>query len=120
MLIKELSLRSGLSPHTIRFYERAGLIKGRRDEKVTSNNYYHYDEETVEKLEFINDAKSVGFTISEIGLLIDTWYNDKFNKKKKLSILETKLESLKQKEKEIKNMIRLIGKFKDDILNDRC
>jgi len=120
MLINELSKRTGLSSHTIRFYERAGLIKGKRDETVKSNNYFHYDEETIEKLEFINDAKSVGFTISEIGLIIDAWYHDKFTAKKKLSILDDKLLSLKQKEKEIRNMIRLINRFKDDILNDRC
>jgi MerR family Zn(II)-responsive transcriptional regulator of zntA len=120
MLINELSKMTGISVHTIRFYEKSGLIEGRRDETVKSNNYFHYDEETAEKLEFITDAKSVGFTIREIGQIIDAWYNNKFSKEEKLELLEQKLISLDQKLKEIKDMKKQISKFKEDVLNDRC
>ncbi len=51
---------------SIRFYEKSRLIEGKHDESVKSNNYFHYDDVTIEKLEFISDAKSVGFTIKEI------------------------------------------------------
>lgn len=120
MLINELSKKTGISSHTIRFYEKSGLIKGTRKEDVKSNNYFHYDDETVEKLEFINDAKSVGFTINEIGQIIDAWYNKKFSKKEKLSILDDKIISLESKLKEIKEMKKLISQFKEDILTGRC
>ena len=120
MLINELSKRTGLSAHTIRFYEKSGLIAGKQNETVKSNNYYHYDEVTVEKLEFIHDAKSVGFTIKEIGLMIDAWYNQKYSKAQKLEILDEKLISLDQKLKEIKEMKKQILHFKGDVLNDRC
>ena len=85
-----------------------------------SNNYFHYDEVTIEKLEFISDAKSVGFTIKEIGQIIDAWYNRKYTKKQKLEILDDKLISLEQKMKEIKEMKKQIFQFKDDVLNNRC
>ncbi|MFX5801684.1 MerR family transcriptional regulator, partial [Acinetobacter baumannii] len=75
--ISELSKQTGITAHTIRFYEKSGLIKGKRDEKVKTNNYFHYDEDTVEKLVLIRDAKSVGFTINEISQLIEAWYNNK-------------------------------------------
>lgn len=120
MLINEVSKKTGISVHTIRFYEKSGLIKGTRDEKNKSNNYFHYDEETIEKLEFINEAKSVGFSIREIAQIIDAWYTNKFTKKQKLSILEEKLLSIEQKLKEIKDMKKLISQFKTDITNDRC
>jgi MerR family copper efflux transcriptional regulator len=120
MLINELSKKTGISTHTIRFYEKSGLIEGKQDESVKSNNYYHYDDVTVEKLEFISDAKSVGFTIREIGQLIDAWYNNRFSKEEKLSILDEKLLSLEQKLTEIKEMNKQILQFKDDVLNDRC
>jgi MerR family Zn(II)-responsive transcriptional regulator of zntA len=120
MLINELSKMTGISVHTIRFYEKSGLIEGRRDETVKSNNYFHYDEETAEKLEFITDAKSVGFTIREIGQIIDAWYNNKFSKQEKLELLEQKLISLDQKLKEIKAMKKQISQFKEDVLNERC
>jgi MerR family Zn(II)-responsive transcriptional regulator of zntA len=120
MLINELSKKTGLSTHTIRFYEKSGLIEGKQNEAVKSNNYFHYDEVTVEKLEFISDAKSVGFTIREIGQMIDAWYNQNFTKAQKLEILDDKLISLEQKMKEIKEMKKQIIEFKDDVLNDRC
>ena len=120
MLINELSKKTGISIHTIRFYEKSGLIEGKQDESIKSNNYFHYDEVTIEKLEFISDAKSVGFTIKEIGQIIDAWYNKKYTKKQKLEILDDKLLSLKQKLKEIKEMKKQILQFKDDVVNDRC
>ena len=120
MLINEIAKIRGISPHTIRFYEKSGLIEGKRDDSIKSNNYFHYDEETIEKLEFISDAKSVGFTIREIGQIIDAWYKDKFTKEEKLNILEEKLLSLEQKLKEIKQMKNQIEEFKKDVLNDLC
>ena len=120
MLINEVSKITGLSTHTIRFYEKSGLIEGKRDDAVKSNNYFHYDDETIEKLEFITDAKSVGFTIREIGQIIDAWYSKKFTKNEKLTILEDKLLSLEQKLKEIKEMKKQLFQFKEDVANDRC
>ena len=120
MLINEIAKIIGISTHTIRFYEKSGLIEGKRDDSIKSNNYFHYDEETIEKLEFISDAKSVGFTIREIGQIIDAWYNNKYAKEEKLSILDEKLLSLEQKLKEIKEMKNQIEEFKKDVLNDKC
>ena len=120
MLINELSKKTGVSAHTIRFYEKSGLIEGKQDESVKSNNYLHYDDVTIEKLEFISEAKSVGFTIKEIGQIIDAWYNRKYTKTQKLEILDDKLISLEQKMKEIKAMKKQLLQFKDDVVNDRC
>jgi MerR family Zn(II)-responsive transcriptional regulator of zntA len=120
MLINELSKKTGISTHTIRFYEKSGLIEGKQDESIKSNNHFHYDEVTVEKLEFISDAKSVGFIIKEIGQIIDAWYNKKYTKKQKLEILDDKLISLEQKLNEIKEMKKQIFQFKDDVLNNNC
>ena len=120
MLINELSKRTGITAHTIRFYEKSGLIKGKRNESVTSNNYYHYDEDTVEKLELIRDAKSVGFTIHEISQLIDAWYNNKMTVTEKLSILDEKLLSIDERIKQLKGMKKLISHFKKDVLTDNC
>ncbi len=120
MLINELSKRTGISAHTIRFYEKSGLIKGNRDANVKSNNYFHYDEEIVEKLEFIIDAKAVGYTISEITELLEAWYNNKFSKEEKLALLDKKLVSIDQKISDLKAMKNLINQYKKEVLNDEC
>jgi len=120
MLINELSKKTGISIHTIRFYEKSGLIEGKQNEAVKSNNYYHYDEITIEKLELINYAKSVGFTIKEICQIIDAWYKNELTKPQKLEILEDKLKYLERKMREIKEMKKQLLQFKDEVMNDNC
>jgi DNA-binding transcriptional MerR regulator len=120
MLINELSKRTGITAHTIRFYEKSGLIKGKRDESIKSNKYFHYDEETVEKLELVRDAKSVGFTISEIGQLMDAWYNNKMTVSEKLAVLDEKLLSIDERIKQLKQMKKMISQFKKDVDEEDC
>lgn len=120
MLINELSKRTGITVHTIRFYEKSGLIKGERDLTVKSNNYFHYSEEIVEKLELIRDAKSIGFTINEIGQLIDVWYDNKISIEEKIAVLEEKLISIDEKIKQLKGMKKMISQFKKDVLEENC
>jgi MerR family copper efflux transcriptional regulator len=120
MLINELSKRTGVTAHTIRFYEKSGLIKGKRDENVKSNNYFQYDEETVEKLELIRDAKSIGFTLNEIGQLMDAWYNNKITVTEKLKVLDEKLLSIDAKIKHLKEMKKLVSEFKKSVETEGC
>lgn len=120
MLINELAKRTGITAHTIRFYEKSGLIKGKRDENVTSNKYFHYDEESVEKLELIRDAKSVGFTISEIGQLMDAWYNNKMTVDEKIAVLDEKLLSIDERIIQLKDMKKLLSQFKADVMTESC
>ncbi len=120
MLINELSKKTGITAHTIRFYEKSGLIKGKRDENVKTNKYFHYDEETVEKLELICDAKSIGFTINEIGQLMEAWYSNKLSKADKLVVLDEKLISIDEKIMQLKEMKKLLIQFKKDVIVDEC
>jgi MerR family Zn(II)-responsive transcriptional regulator of zntA len=120
MLINELSKRTGITTHTIRFYEKSGLIKGRRDGQVKTNNYFHYDEETVEKLELIREAKSVGFTISEIAGLMDAWYTNKMTVPQKIAVLDEKLSVIEEKIKQLKAMKKMIAGFKKDVAGGDC
>jgi MerR family transcriptional regulator, copper efflux regulator len=116
MLINELSKRTGITTHTIRFYEKSGLIKGKRDANIKSNNYFHYDEETIDRLTAIREAKSAGFTISEIGELIDACFIDIYTKKQKLAFLDNKLASLDEKINDLKEMKKKINSFKKEII----
>jgi MerR family transcriptional regulator, copper efflux regulator len=120
MLINELSKRTGITTHTIRFYEKSGLIKGIRNPEVKSNKYLHYDEETVEKLELIVDAKSIGFTLGEIGQLMDAWYNDQFSIADKLAVLDEKLVSIEHKIKQLEDMKELVSEFKKSVETESC
>jgi MerR family transcriptional regulator, copper efflux regulator len=120
MLINQLSKETGITAHTIRYYEKYGLIRGKRDDTKKSNNYYHYDDETVYKLELIRDAKASGFTLNEIKQLIDAWYDKAFSVETKLAILDEKLLSIDAKIEQLLEVKKLIAAFKEDVIMDDC
>ena len=67
MTIGEAASRSGMPPKTIRFYEDVGLIEPAERLK---NSYRVYSEKDVQTLRFIHRARSLGFTLKDIGALL--------------------------------------------------
>jgi len=67
MKIGELEARSGASRHTLRYYEQIGLISPQR----RTNNYRDYTTQTLHDLDFIKRAQSMGFSLGEIGEILD-------------------------------------------------
>ncbi len=105
MLIHELSKKTGISIHTIRFYENKGLIQGATDKTKTSNNYKHYDELVIEKLDIILEAKEVGFTLTEIKKLLESWYGGGNNSRaEQISMFKSKIEEIDKKTKQLKQI----------------
>ncbi len=54
----------------IRYYEVTGLI---RPAERSSANYRDYSENDVHELKFIRRARDLGFSVAEIGELLDLW-----------------------------------------------
>ena len=119
-LINQLSKETGLPIATIRFYEKSGLFKGQKLKGNTTNNYTYYDDEVSEKLDLIRDAKSVGFTLSEIKELIDAWYSKRISKARKLEILDAKLVQINDKIKALKGVKKQIAYFKTEVEKYDC
>lgn len=68
MFIHELAQLTGVSAKTIRYYESISLLpKPERAE----NNYRQYSEDVVERLRFIVSARSLGFTLTDIGEFLE-------------------------------------------------
>ncbi|MCI0412611.1 MerR family transcriptional regulator [bacterium] len=63
LLSGELARLSGVSPDTIRYYERKGLIQ--RPER-SQNRYRKYPVESLDRVRIIRSALAVGFTIAEL------------------------------------------------------
>ena len=61
--IGEVARRAGISPDTLRHYERHGLIP---KPKRTEGGYRMFAPEVVERVRLIRSALSVGFTIREL------------------------------------------------------
>jgi MerR family Zn(II)-responsive transcriptional regulator of zntA len=67
MQVSELSRRSGVGPEVIRYYSRIGLLKPTRNPE---NKYRVYQETDLKRLQFVRNAKRLGFTLSEISEIV--------------------------------------------------
>lgn len=67
MKAMELSRLTGTSVHTIRYYERIGLLKARRNR---SNGYHEFSAEHGELIAFIRRMRGVGLSLAEIRAFI--------------------------------------------------
>ncbi len=63
MKIGELAKRTGFSTKTIRYYELLGLLA---EPERTESGYRLYTETDAERLEFIEKAKHLGFSLEDI------------------------------------------------------
>jgi DNA-binding transcriptional MerR regulator len=93
MRIGELESRSGASRHTLRYYEQIGLISAQR----RTNNYRVYTEQTLQDLDFIQRAQSMGFSLGEIGEILDLQRNKLIDCAAGAKLVEKKMAEIKQK-----------------------
>ncbi len=120
MLINELSKRTGVSIHTLRYYENYGLIAGRTDETVKSNNYKQYDEILIEKVNWIVESKKAGFTLAEIRKSMDDWFNNKLSSDKKIEIVQGKIQEIDAKINELQKVRKFLLEALKDVESDKC
>jgi len=66
--IGEVARRVGIGVETVRFYERQGLVP---PPPRSASGYRLYPDEAVDRLRFVRRAKELGFTLEQIGVLLD-------------------------------------------------
>ncbi|MBC3884079.1 heavy metal-responsive transcriptional regulator [Undibacterium griseum] len=65
--IGKVAVLAGVSPDTLRYYEKENLIK---PASKTDAGYRLYDDEAVRRIRFIKTAQHCGFTLSDIHELL--------------------------------------------------
>lgn len=70
MNISQAATTTGLTPRMIRHYEKIGLLRSTRR---TASGYRLFDEQDIHTLRFIQRARSLGFSIEQIGQLLALW-----------------------------------------------
>lgn len=68
MRIGELANTAGITPDTIRFYEREGLLPG---PPRATNGYRDYGPEAVDDLHFIKNAQALGLKLSAVREILE-------------------------------------------------
>lgn len=106
--IGKVARAAGLTPQAIRFYERLGLIE--RAQR-TSSGYRICSPATLERVQFIKQAQSLGLSLKEIQEVLRLKYSAQ-------SPCKCVRELLKQKLIQLKKQIVEMEKVREDI--ERC
>ena len=67
MKIGELSKRSGLSVHTLRYYEKQDLLAATAR---SESNYRLYDQQALDTARFIKHSREIGFSLEEVAVFL--------------------------------------------------
>lgn len=105
MRISELEASSGASRHTLRYYEQIGLISPQR----LTNNYRSYTAQTLQDLDFIQRAKSMGFSLSEIGEILDAQRKKLINCAEGAALIGKKMAEIEEKITNLQSIYRFLS-----------
>lgn len=108
MTVKQLAGKAGINPETIRYYEKIGLLS---EPERTESGYRIYSDSDLSKLQFIGNAKYLGFTLKEIRELLLLRVDDETScddvrilAEKKMKEIDDKISHLKRIKKSLKKL----------------
>ena len=85
MRIGEIAKLGKVTPRTVRYYESLRLIpRGERE----GAGQHRYPEQTVARLQKIDQLKALGLSLEDIGKVIHLYFNDPTGKRAKIKVLE--------------------------------
>lgn len=84
MTIKEVSAITGLTPDTLRYYERIGLLPNIRR---TASGIRDYDDNAINWIEFIKCMRSAGLTLETLIEYVTLFYQGEATQERRKSIL---------------------------------
>jgi MerR family transcriptional regulator, copper efflux regulator len=100
MFISELEEKTGLTRHTIRFYEKEGFLeKGYIRRGV--NNYRDYSEDVVALLLNIKAGQAAGFTLAELKEIREADETNELTIQRKVVLIRQKIDDIDRKKAEL-------------------
>jgi MerR family transcriptional regulator, copper efflux regulator len=103
MLISEAARRAGVSRDTVRLYTRLGLVTCAM-RPAGSRTYAEYDDATVELIQNIKVAQSIGFTLAELVPISAAYVAGRLNDGEQRQLLETKLAEIEDRRRKLDQM----------------
>jgi len=101
MNIGEAASASGVSAKMIRHYEGVGLLP---PANRTASGYRQYSDKEVSTLRFIRHCRDLGFSLEQIGELLDLWQNRKRSSRQVKALAQAHIAELDAKLKELQEM----------------
>lgn len=104
MKIQEVAGQTGFTVHTIRFYEKEGLLD-RRHVQREANNYRNYSDEAIERLNLIKKFQGVGFSLAEMKDILQDRDTHTRTNQEVIEWICQKIEELEWKKHEMDQML---------------
>ncbi|MGF1631131.1 MAG: Cu(I)-responsive transcriptional regulator [Kiloniellaceae bacterium] len=101
MNIGTAARQSGVPSKTIRYYESVGLIE---PADRSTAGYRVYDKQDVETLRFVQRARSLGFSVEEVGSLLALWRDRSRSSAEVKAMAEHRLADIERKIAELAEM----------------
>ncbi|MCI1900668.1 MAG: Zn(2+)-responsive transcriptional regulator [Enterobacter sp.] len=111
--IGELAKRAGVTPDTVRYYEKQQMI----DHEVrTEGGFRLYTDKDLQRLKFIRHARQLGFTLESIRELLSIRIDPEHHTcQESKSIVQARLNEVETRIEELQTMQRSLQR-----LNDAC
>ena len=100
MFISELEKKTGLTRHTIRFYEKEGFLE-KRHIRRGENNYRDYSEDAVALLLNIKAGQAAGFTLAELKEIREADETNELTIQRKVVLIRQKIDDIDRKRAEL-------------------
>jgi MerR family copper efflux transcriptional regulator len=100
MFISELEKKTGLTRHTIRFYEKEGFLE-KRHIRRGENNYRDYSEDAVALLLNIKAGQAAGFTLAELKEMREADETNELTIQRKVVLIRQKIDDIDRKRAEL-------------------
>ena len=101
MRIGQLAAETGVTVQTIRFYEHRGLLK--KTARLASG-YRSYSTDAVRRIRFIKRSQELGYTLAEIGGLLDLSQMRPHDTAKARAMVETKIRDIEDRISDLQQM----------------
>ena len=106
MTIAEVGRKYNLTPDTLRYYEKIGLVT---NVPRTENGIRNYDDKTCKRIEFIKCMREAGVEIEILIQYIKLFEQGKNTVKSRKELLEEQREKLLKKQKNINDTINRLN-----------
>lgn len=100
MTIGALARAAGVPTSTVRYYERAGILRSRGR---SSGNYRLYSKEDLQRLRFIRAAQETGFTLEDITHLLRPASCERVQ-----NLIEARLETVEARMNSLRHVRRVL------------
>ncbi|HWE03941.1 MAG TPA: MerR family transcriptional regulator [Tepidisphaeraceae bacterium] len=105
--IGQFAAAAGVPTSTIRFYERAGLVK---PDFRTGGNYRGYGAAALRRLKFIRSAQATGLSLCDIESLLQLTFCDDPPCEQVLAMMRNRLEEIRKRVKELRHVEKVLAK----------